>query len=482
MRRNGKEENTGKTQEPLEAARKPKRGRKPRAAKQQEEAGAATAAETKTASEKAEETATESETISETVEETVTESETISETVEETATESETASEKAEETVTESETVSEQETAPGEAEMSAAETESAVQEPDSGEQAAPPSETAQKADTGHENETAEEPAAEGESAREEDAAEEENTKETGEELENTDGEMPEEEPERLPATAIPAQITVSPLKRMKQEFSERAQIIREQMRNIQNAFITIGFQLHWIRENNMFRVMDYKNVYDYAEKEYGLKKTTCCNFISIIENYAERDENGEVIESIADCYRNYSASQLVAMLGMNEDMRQQVSPDMSVRAINRLKKGEPEPGTVAASPAPVEEPAPVKEPEKEPDLEKEAENPTAEEEDLSDDTVHEEGQETGEMQEAESPGTAEVGAARLEEPEDTETENHGDDAEGHTWEAANSEGDTLVEIDSYTNYQSMADELDLLMRTVFAEDASVRVKIVCVQG
>ncbi len=468
MRRNGKEENTGKTQEPLEAARKPRRGRKPRAAKQQEEAGAATAAETETASEKAEETATESETISENVEETVTESETISENVEE--------------TVTESETVSEQETAPGEAEMSAAETESAVQEPDSGEQAAPPSETAQKADTGHENETAEEPAAEGESAREEDAAEEENTKETGEELENTDGEMPEEEPERLPATAIPAQITVSPLKRMKQEFSERAQIIREQMRNIQNAFITIGFQLHWIRENNMFRVMDYKNVYDYAEKEYGLKKTTCCNFISIIENYAERDENGEVIESIADCYRNYSASQLVAMLGMNEDMRQQVSPDMSVRAINRLKKGEPEPGTVAASPAPVEEPAPVKEPEKEPDLEKEAENPAAEEEDLSDDTVHEEGQETGEMQEAESPGTAEVGAARLEEPEDTETENHGDDAEGHTWEAANSEGDTLVEIDSYTNYQSMADELDLLMRTVFAEDASVRVKIVCVQG
>lgn len=354
--------------------------------------------------------------------------------------------------------------------MSAAETESVVQEPNSGEQAAPPSETAQEADTGHENETAEEPAAEGENACEEDATEEENTEEPG------------GEPERLPATAIPAQITVSPLKRMKQEFSERAQIIREQMRNIQNAFITIGFQLHWIRENNMFRVMDYKNVYDYAEKEYGLKKTTCCNFISIIENYAERDENGEVIESIADCYRNYSASQLVAMLGMNEDMRQQVSPDMSVRAINRLKKGEPEQGTVAASPAPVEEPAPVKEPEKEPDLEKEAENPAAEEEDLSDDTVHEEEQETGEMQEAESPGTAEVSAARLEEPEDTETENHGDDAEGHTLEAANSEGDTLVEIDSYTDYQSMADELDLLMRNVFAEDASVRVKIVCVQG
>ena len=188
---------------------------------------------------------------------------------------------------------------------------------------------------------------------------------------------------------------------------------------------------------------------------------------------------------IADCYHNYSASQLVAMLGMPEELKGQVSPDMSVRAINRLKKGGPEPGTVADSPAPVEEPAPVKETEKEPDAEKEAENPAAEEDAVSDDTVHEEMQETGEMQEAESPGAAEAGAASLEEPEDTETmetENHGDDAEGHTQEAANSEGDTLAEIDSYTDYQSMADELDLLMRTVFAEDASVRVKIVCVQG
>lgn len=353
-----------------------------------------------------------------------------------TVTESETASEKAGETVTEPETVAEagnetpaeQETAPGTAEMPAAE-------------------------TGPGNDTV------GESA-----AEDENMSAP------------------VSVTAASAQIVESPLKLMKQEFQRRSQVIRNEMLNIQNSFVTIGFQLHWIHRNNMFRVLNYKSIYEYAEKECGIKRTTCCNLICIIENYAERDENGEVIESIADCYHNYSASQLVAMLGMPEELKGQVSPDMSVRAINRLKKGGPEPGTVAASPAPVEEPAPVREPEKEPDAEKEDENPAAEEAAVSDDTVHEEGQETGEMQEAESPGTAEVGAARLEESEDTETENYGDDAEGHTQEAANSEGDTLAEIDSYTDYQSMADELDLLMRTVFAEDASVRVKIVCVQG
>lgn len=464
MRKNGKEENTGKAQEPLEAAKKPRRGRKPKAEKQREEMGAVTATETDTAAE------------TEAVQET------------DTVTEPEAVPEETEEISTEQEAGQEQETAQEKAEMPAAETESADEE-----QTGVPPETAPEADTEPGNDTAEESAAEDRNAQEEATEESNGTEESGEEPEpeeppeeepeKTDGEesgeTPEEEPERLPAPAMPTQVIDSPLKRMKQEFTERSQIIREQMRNIQNAFITIGFQLHWIRENNMFRVLNYKNVYDYAEKEYGLKKTTCCNFISIIENYAERDENGEVIESIADCYRNYSASQLVAMLGMNEDMRQQVTPDMSVRAINRLRKGEPEPGTVETSPAPEEEPAPVKEPE----TEKDAENPAPEEEPVPEETDREEEPEAEEMPEAESPETAEDDTAREEEPESTgKYQTDADVLELPEKAVPDGNVGTLAEIDSYSDYQSMADELDLLMRNVFSADAPVRVKIVCVQG
>lgn len=455
MRKNGKEENTGKALEPLEAAKKPGRGRKPKAEKQQEKTGAVTATETDTAAEP----------------------ETEPEKTEETVTEPEAVPEETEEISTEQEAGQEPETAQEEAEMPAAETESAIQESADVEQTGEAPETAPEADTEPGNGTAEESAAEDENAPKEATGEEENTEESGEEPEA------EEEPESLPAPAMPTQVIDSPLKRMKQEFTARSQIIREQMRNIQNAFITIGFQLHWIRENNMFRVLNYKNVYDYAEKEYGLKKTTCCNFISIIENYAERDENGEVIESIADCYRNYSASQLVAMLGMNEDMRQQVTPDMSVRAINRLRKGEPEPGTVETSPSPVEEPTPVKEPEKEPEPEKDAENPAAEEEPVPDDTVREEEPEAEEMREGESPETAEDDTDREDETENTGEYQMDDDVRELPEEAVpDGNVGTLAEIDSYSDYQSMAEELDLLMRNVFAEDASVRVKIVCVQG
>lgn len=428
MRKSAKETKTEKTEALVPAGRsgkeetsgekKPRRGRKPKAEKQQEEAGAAVEAEN----------------VSESVEETVTEPET------------ETVSESVEETTAGTNTATETETAP-------------------------------EVDTDPETNTAEEPAAEDGNAQEEATEEDNGTEETVEEPEPEQDTTEEKVPVPVPVPAASTQIVESPLKRMKQEFSERAQIIREQMRNIQNAFITIGFQLHWIRENNMFRVLNYKNVYEYAEKEYGLKKTTCCNFISIIENYAERDENGEVIESIADCYRNYSASQLVAMLGMNEDMRQQVTPDMSVRTINRLKKGEPEPGTVETSSAPVEEPG------KEPAVEKDTGKPAPEEEPIPDDTVHEEEPEAGEMQEDENPKAEEDDTAREEEPEDTGAAQMDDDVRELPEEAVPNENiGTLAEIDSYTDYQSMQDELDLIMRNVFAEDSSVRVKIVCVQG
>lgn len=383
------------------------------------------------------------------------------------------------EAVQEADTVTEQET---ETAPETAETESAVNESADTEQDGASPETAQEADTEPQNDAVES-AAEDENAQEGATEGDNGTEESGEEPEPEQGNTAENASAPVSVTTASAQVVESPLKQMKKEFQRRSQVIRDEMLNIQNSFVTIGFQLHWIHRNNMFRVLNYKSIYEYAEKECNIKRTTCCNLICIIENYADRDGNGEVIESIADCYRNYSASQLVAMLGMPEDLKEQVSPDMSVRAINRLKKGEPEPGAVVTSPAPAEEPVPVKEPEKEPVVEKAAENPAPEEESVPADTVREEELEAEETQEAESSETVEGDTAREEEQEDTGATQMDDDV----WElpeesVPNENIGTLAEIDSYTDYQSMQDELDLIMRNVFSADSSVRVKIVCVQG
>lgn len=291
-----------------------------------------------------------------------------------------------------------------------------------------------------------------------------------------------EEPAPLSVIKTPdAEVIESPFKRMKAEFHQRAQVIKEQMRNIQNSFITIGFQLHWIRENKMYRVLDYRNVYEYAEKEYGIKKTTCSNIISIIENYAERDAAGNVVESIADCYRNYSASQLVAMLGMDDEMKHQVTPDMSVRAINRMRKGgdKTEPDTASVADAEnlqktdtaTESPAADTAAKETVEL---AEGKTDDKQDVeNNDPVHDEKAKTADINQSAAVETATSG-------DDTQK---ADERDHELTEDTEEKSDrTLAEIDSYLDYRSMLDELDLMIKHAFTASASTRVRIICVQG
>lgn len=128
--------------------------------------------------------------------------------------------------------------------------------------------------------------------------------------------------------------------RMQKEFKKRAGIIRKQMNSIQQSFLIIAFQFHWIKEHEMYSSMGYKNIYEYAEMEYGIGRSSCGNFICIIENFAKRDELGNVVECIAEQYQNFTSSQLVAMIGMSEEGKKRITPDMSVRLINRIRKQE----------------------------------------------------------------------------------------------------------------------------------------------
>ena len=263
------------------------------------------------------------------------------------------------------------------------------------------------------------------------------------------------------------QVVDSPLKMMKQEFTERTNVIKQEMRNIQNSFLVIGFQLHWIKNNNMYRVLDYKNIMDYAEKEFGIKKSTCCNFINIIETYAERDGNGEVIESIAECYRNFSSSQLLAMIGMPEEMQQQVTPDMSVRAITRLRKGEPEQPVVDAPKAVISgakpaESLPVREVPK-------AAVPVHE---ISKPGV------SAPVHEISKPA---VSAPVHGVPKPLGTAN-GLAANNIGKPLANHAPRTLLEIESYSGYRSVAGKIDKLVKEAFSAGKQMRLKLVCEEG
>ena len=126
----------------------------------------------------------------------------------------------------------------------------------------------------------------------------------------------------------------------KKFLDSKAKVIRKEMSNIEKAFIRIGYELHEIScvyNANAFKGIGYKDIYDYAHKEFNIARGTCSDFINIIEQFGKRDENGKLLPELDDKYKEFSSSKLSVMISMGDEV-EQVKPDMTVKAIKALKK------------------------------------------------------------------------------------------------------------------------------------------------
>lgn len=120
-----------------------------------------------------------------------------------------------------------------------------------------------------------------------------------------------------------------------QEVSTRGKAIRNELKKIDGAFEKIAFNLHWFYVTEAFKAVNYKNIYDMAAKEFGISRGTTSNFINIVERFAERDENGKILDRIAERYSGFGSSKLILMLGCDEEKLLSINPKMSVREIKK---------------------------------------------------------------------------------------------------------------------------------------------------
>lgn len=124
--------------------------------------------------------------------------------------------------------------------------------------------------------------------------------------------------------------------------NKQTQIIKKEMTNVEKSFIKIGHALYTVSctyTKGAFVVMGYKDIYDYAKKQFGIARGTCSDFINVIEQFGKRDENGRLLPELDDKYKNFSSSKLSVMITMNDNELEQVKEDMTVNAIKALKKG-----------------------------------------------------------------------------------------------------------------------------------------------
>lgn len=129
----------------------------------------------------------------------------------------------------------------------------------------------------------------------------------------------------------------------KKEFQQLDEIIYNSMDSISKSGYAVAFAIHTIYTKKLYRVDGYKNVYSYALERYGLSRTTCNDFINMVERFGKISGNDkECITEIRPEYELYGNSQLLAMKGYNDSeiADAKINPSMSVREIKKALKGE----------------------------------------------------------------------------------------------------------------------------------------------
>lgn len=133
--------------------------------------------------------------------------------------------------------------------------------------------------------------------------------------------------------------------------------IRREVDGISKSFCKIGYFLWKIREDKLYLARDFKNVYDFGESVLGFRKSSTGNYISVCERFSRRDAKGNPSRELMDDYKSFSYTQLTEVLSLPEGKEKEVSPDMTVKEIRKIKaeakkaeKGKVESGSVAAVP------------------------------------------------------------------------------------------------------------------------------------
>lgn len=107
--------------------------------------------------------------------------------------------------------------------------------------------------------------------------------------------------------------------------------IRKKLEETAGNFVHIGYRLKQIRDSGMYG--GAADIFEFAEKEYGLGKSTVSRFIAINERYSEGGNSLELKEE----FRGFSSSKLSEMLTLPDSEIQLITEKTTVREIRELK-------------------------------------------------------------------------------------------------------------------------------------------------
>lgn len=115
------------------------------------------------------------------------------------------------------------------------------------------------------------------------------------------------------------------------EWMQWKEDIRRKLAETSENFVYIGYRLKQIRDSGMFD--GAADIFEFAQKEYGLGKSSVSRFIAINEKYSE---GGNSLELKAE-YKAFSSSKLAEMLTLPDTEIELITEKTTIREIRDLK-------------------------------------------------------------------------------------------------------------------------------------------------
>ncbi len=116
------------------------------------------------------------------------------------------------------------------------------------------------------------------------------------------------------------------------EWMQWKEDIRIKLAETAGNFVYIGYRLKQIRDSGMYG--GAADVFEFAQNEYGLGKSTVSRFIAINERYSEGGNSLELKEE----YRNYTSSKLSEMLTLTDSECELITEKTTVKEIREFKQ------------------------------------------------------------------------------------------------------------------------------------------------
>lgn len=117
-------------------------------------------------------------------------------------------------------------------------------------------------------------------------------------------------------------------------YNEFKSALDTELQNQAEGFVRTGYLLKKARDTEILRESGYTTVAEFAKAEYGLSKDIVSRYIAINDRYAVDGYSDKLQEK----YQGYGIAKLQEMLTLSDDVVDLLSPEMSKREIQDVKR------------------------------------------------------------------------------------------------------------------------------------------------